>query len=67
MGVRTAGHVRSHVIELKKHFQANSVVCSHVSFLSSKQPQSSRPDIITVNAEYNVSQFPPTVYQLKSV
>lgn len=44
------------------------MLCSHVSLPSSKQPQSSRPENITVNAEYNVSQFPPTAYQLiKSV
>lgn len=41
-----------------------TVLCSHVSFLSSKQPQSSRPENVTVNPEYNLSQFPPTTYQL---
>ncbi|RXN28143.1 leukocyte receptor cluster member 8 [Labeo rohita] len=29
-----------------------------------KQPQSSRPENVTVNPEYNLSQFPPTTYQL---
>lgn len=41
--VGSAGHVRSHSPELKKTSKL-TLLCSHVSLLSSKQPQSSRPE-----------------------